>query len=232
MGWVNKNSNVKMYQQGGSVKKKYETGDEVSYEDTGGLMRGQRLINELGLEPEGTDISDAIENLPEEYKRIVDKQRRAKANEAGVYQVGTGEKVTTQDRLMTEAQAESMKAADAAKKQTDGFKKRRESMWREPVAAMKKRKKAMDYGISAQMRARKAKKQKIEDMTLREVKDKMKSGAKEIKKRIGDTKVGDIKEAYKAINPAERVKSKLRDRMEKSMRERRAIERARRKQGR
>ena len=33
------------------------------------------------------------------------------------------------------------------------------------------------------MRARKAKKQKIEYMTLREVKDKMKSGAKEIKKR-------------------------------------------------
>ena len=225
MGWVNKDSNAKMYQQGGSVKKKYETGDEVSYEDTGGLMRGQRLINELGLEPEGTDISDAIENLPEEYKRIVDKQRRAKRNESGVYETAPG-------RLMTEAGAKSLKAADAAKKQTDGFKKRRESMWREPVAAMKKRKKAMDSGISAQMRARKAKKQKIEDMTLREVKDKMKSGAKEIKKRIGDTKVGDIKEAYKAINPAERVKSKLRDRMEKSMRERRAIERARRKQGR
>ena len=225
MGWVNKDSNAKMYQQGGSVKKKYETGDEVSYEDTGGLMRGQRLINELGLEPEGTDISDAIENLPEEYKRIVDKQRRAKRNESGVYETAPG-------RLMTEAGAKSLKAADVAKNQTYGFKKRRESMWREPVAAMKKRKKAMDSGISAQMRARKAKKQKIEDMTLREVKDKMKSGAKEIKKRIGDTKVGDIKEAYKAINPAERVKSKLRDRMEKSMRERRAIERARRKQGR
>jgi len=213
MGWVNKDSNIKMYQTGGQIgvpkdekgemqrkekpgksllskaKKKYETGDDVTYFD--------ETLDEVSYEKEKKP--KAVTAYGPEY---------TPKNMKPAY------KIAYKDEI------------DAAK-ETDGFKKRRDSMWRAPVAAMKKRKKAMDSAISAQMRARKAKKEKIEDMTLREVKDKMKSGAKEIKKRIGDTRVGDIKDAYKAINPAERVKSKLRDRME----ERRAIARARRKQG-
>ena len=34
MGWVNKDSNVKMYQQGGSIEKKYKAGGDVKEETT------------------------------------------------------------------------------------------------------------------------------------------------------------------------------------------------------